>query len=360
MKIYRTIVKRAVLFALSLGILSFSFVSCEEENKGSDTPDVEGIYVVNEGIFDSGNGSITLLEPETGATIHTYFKNQNGRSPGDVIQDLSFSKDKGFIVANNSKKLEIINKDKFTTRNVIPDISYPRQFMAISDQEGYLTNGSSADGTNGQVFVVNLSDCILTDTIEVGKGPESMARVNDQIYVTNSGGHNADNTVSVIDSEQHSVVETITVGDIPMDIEKDKNNNLWIFCKGLGSWQTGGPSNSSLVKINTQNQETTHFDLGGKVGSYGNYLLALSPAKDSLYFTGTSGVFKMSIEANQVPSDPVIDKIPYGLDVNPENGNVYCLISNYQTKGYAFRYDKSHALIDSIQVGYGPNAVIFE
>jgi len=360
MKIRQTIVKRTALFALSLGILSFSFISCEDESNGSDTPDVEGIYIVNEGLFGSGNGSITLLEPETGATIHSYFKNQNGRFPGDVIQDLAFSKDKGFIVANNSKKLEIIDKEEFTTVDVIPDISYPRQFLAINDQVGYLTNGSSADGTNGHVFVVNLEDYTLSDTIEVGKGPESMALVDNKVYVTNSGGYQADNTVSVIDTEENTVIETITVGDIPMDIEKDRKDNLWVFCKGLGSWQTNGPSNSSLVKINTQNQETTHFDLQAKVSSFGNYLLALSPAKYSLYFTGATGVYKMSIDANQVPSEPVIVKIPYGLNVNPENGNVYCLISNAQEKGYAVRYDKSHALIDSIEVGYNPNAVIFE
>jgi YVTN family beta-propeller protein len=360
MKIRHTIAKRAALFALSLGILSFSLISCEEENKGSNTPDVEGIYVVNEGIFGSGNGSITLLEPETGATIHTYFKNQNGRFPGDVIQDLSFSENKGFIVANNSQKLEIVRKDDFTTLDVIPDISYPRQFLAINNQYGYLTNGSSGDGSKGQVFVVNLENYTLSDTIEVGKGPESMAMVNSQVYVTNSGGYQADNTVSVIDTEEHTVMETITVGDIPMDIEKDKNDNLWVFCKGLGDWQTNGPSNSSLVKINTQNQQTTHFNLQGKVGSFGNYLLALSPAKDSLYFTGTSGVYKMSIDANQAPSEPVIRKTPYGLDVNPENGNVYCLVSKSQSKGYAYRYDRSHALIDSIQAGYNPNAIIFE
>jgi YVTN family beta-propeller protein len=360
MKIRQTILKRAALYALAFGIFSFSLVSCEEENNGNEIPDVEGIYVVNEGLFGSSNGSITLLKPETGATIHNYFKNQNGRFPGDVLQDLSFSEDKGFIVANNSKKLEIVSKDDFTTVDVIPDISYPRQFLAINDQFGYLTNGNSADGSNGQVMVVNLEDYTLADTIEVGKGPESMVMVNNLVYVTNSGGFNADNTVSVIDPDEHAVIETITVGDIPMDIEKDENDNLWIFCKGLGAWQDNGPSNSSLVKINTQNQQTTHFELSGKVSSYGNYLLAMSTAKDSLYFTGINGVYKMSIEAGQVPSNPVINKIPYGLDVNPENGNIYCLTSYPESKGYAVRYDRNHALIDSIQVGYNPNAVIFE
>ena len=360
MKIRQILVKRVALVALSFAILSVSLVSCEEESNGSDTPDVEGIYVVNEGLFGSGNGSITLMKPETGATIQTYFKNQNGRFPGDVIQDLSFSKNKGFIVANNSQKLEIISKDDFTTLDVIADISYPRQFMAINDQYGYLTNGSSGDGSNGHVFVVNLEDYTLTDTIEVGKGPESMAIVGDRVYLTNSGGHGADNQVSVIDIEQHAVLKTITVGDIPVDIEKDKNDNLWVFCKGLGSWQPNGPSNPSLVKINTQNQETTHFDLRGKVDSYGNYLLALSSAKDSIYVTGATGIYKMSIEAEQLPANPVINRVPYGLEVNPENGNVYFLSAYPQSKGYVVRYDRSHSLIDSIQVGYNPNAVIFE
>jgi len=359
MKYTITFLKKTILLFLTIGVLTLSFSSCEKDSDNENTPAVEGIYIVNEGIFGSGNGSITLLDPETGEKIDNYFKSLNNRFPGDVVQDLAFSGQKGFIVANNSKKVEVVDAEDFTAENVIPDLSYPRQILAINTDYAYLTNGSSADQSNGHVLKIDLNDYTIADSIEVGKGPESLIQVNNKIYVSNSGGHNADNTISVIDPETDQIIETIPVGDIPTDLVEDQNGDVWVFCKGLGSWQTNGPTNSSLVKIDTETYGTTSFDLG-KISSFGNYLLAVSPEKDRLYFVGVDGVYQMSIEAENIPEEPVIGKIPYGLDVNPENGHVYCLTSAYQSKGYAFRYDREHQLIDSLQVGYSPNAIVFE
>ena len=347
--------KRNTLTLLLIGIMSFTFTSCEEEGNGDETPDIDGIYIVNEGMFGHNNGSITLLDPESGEKFDNYFKSINDRSPGDVVQDLAFSDDRGFIVVNNSQKVLIVSKDEFTTLDVIPELTYPRQLMVLNNDFAYLTNGSG----QGHVLKIDLNSNTIGDSIEVGIGPESMARVNDLVYVTNAGGYSTDNTVSVIDTRSDEVVETIEVGDVPTDIAKDKNNNLWVFCKGLADYHTGGPTNSSLVRIDTEDHQTTSFDLG-KVGSYGNYLLAVSPNKDQLYFVGSTGIYQMGIDDEQVPGEPVIERLPYGLDVNPENGNIYCLISRYQSKGFAFRYDNTHSLIDSVQVGYGPNAIVFE
>ena len=359
MKYKNTILKKTMLIFFSIGALALSFTSCEEDGNNKNTPDVEGIYIVNEGIFGSGNGSITLLDPETGEKIDNYFKYQNNRFPGDVVQDLAFSGQKGFIVANNSKKVEVVDADDFTSENVIPDLSYPRQMLAISQDYAYLTNGSSADQSIGHVLKIDLNHYTIADSIEVGKGPESLIQVNNAVYVSNSGGHSADNTVSVIDTETDQVVETISVGDIPTDLVKDQNDDVWVFCKGLGTWQDNGPTNSSLVKIDSDTYQTTSFDLG-KISSFGNYLLDVSPNKDQLYFVGVNGVYQMAVDAEQIPEEPVIGKIPYGLGVNPENGNIFCLTSAYQTKGFAFRYDQQHQLIDSVQVGYSPNAIVFE
>jgi len=359
MKKKMSFLQRTTILLLTAGIISISLISCEEEGNNNKIPDVEGIYIVNEGLFGSSNGSITLLDPESGEKSDNHFKSQNGRFPGDVIQDLSFAGDKGFIVANNSKKLEIVHRESFESIDVIPELSYPRQFLAISEDIAYLTNGSSADQSNGHVLKIDLNHHTITDSIEVGKGPESMLKIENRVYVSNSGGHKADNTVSVIDAEKDQVIETIQVGYIPTDLAKDENDDVWVLCKGLGAWQDDGPTNSSLVKIATETLETTSFDIG-KITSFGNYLLAASPDKNHIYFAGASGVYQMNIEAEQAPSEPVIAKIPYGLDVNPENGNVYCLSSSPQSKGYAYRYDNNHQLIDSVQAGYSPNAIVFD
>src|SRR6056297_1006952 len=163
------------------------FSSCETENENELK--LEGIYIVNEGQFGNNNGSISLLDPESNAIQNNYFQKQNGRFPGDIVQDLSFRGDKGFIVVNNSKKVEIVDKKTFKTIDVIGNISYPRQFLPVSDQKGYLTNGTSADGSNGHVYVIDLQHYSITDTIEVGKGPESMVMLDNNVFVTNAGGY---------------------------------------------------------------------------------------------------------------------------------------------------------------------------
>ncbi|MCF8335801.1 MAG: hypothetical protein K9H65_04280, partial [Bacteroidales bacterium] len=73
-----------------------------------------------------------------------------------------------------------------------------------------------------------------------------------------------------------------------------------------------------------------------------------------------NGVYEMKSSNSEVPSTPVINKIPYGLDINPENGNIYCLTADFETKGFVYRYDSEYQLKDSVRVGYNPNAVVFE
>jgi len=353
-------VRRKITKSLIVGLIAtlpLSFISCEE-NDNDDQINIEGIYVVNEGNYDSNDGSITLINPDEQATVQNYFSSNNDWSLGDVVQDLSFYEDKGFIVVNNSQKVEIVKKETFESIGVIEGLSYPRQFLGINDNKGYLTNGSSATGGNGNVLVIDMAEYTVIDTIEVGKGPESMIKHENNVYVTNSGGYSADKTVSVINTDNDEVTKTIDIKDIPTDIVKDANDNLWVFCKGLGSWQEGGPTNSYLIKINTSDNSTTEYDIG-KVTSYGSYLLATGPDNESIYYTGADGIYKMEINANSIPETPFIETIPYGLDVNPENGNIYCMVSG-ESSGYAVRYDNESNLIDSTKVGINPNAAVFE
>jgi YVTN family beta-propeller protein len=344
------------LIAGLIAILPLSFISCENDDNDNQI-NIEGIYIVNEGKLNSNNGSITLFNPDEQKTVQNYFSNNNDWSLGDVVQDLAFYEDKGFIVVNNSQKVEIVKKETFESIGVIEGLSYPRQFLGINDNKGYITNGSSATGANGNVLVIDMSDYAVIDTIEVGKGPESMVKLEDKVYVTNGGGWSVDNSISVIDIAKDTVTEMIKVKDVPMDIAKDANDNLWVFCKGLNSFQ-GGPTNSHLVKINTSDNSTTDYDIG-KVTSYGNYLLATGPDNESIYYTGVDGIYKMEISANTIPETPFIETIPYGLDVNPENGNIYCMVSG-ESSGYAIRYDNESNLIDSTKVGISPNAAVFE
>ena len=356
----RTFAKLGTTLLLALiGLLPLTFTSCEDDETNEDEIQVEGIYIVNEGQFRANNGSITLMEPDSNKIYPNYFEDINTRTPGDVVQDLSFSQDNGFIVVNNTQKIEIVDKESFETVNVIKPLSYPRQFLPIDQDKGYVTNGSSVDSSRAHILVIDLNQYIITDSIEVGRGPESMAKVNNKVFVTNSGGHKTDNTVNVIDASSNEVIETVEVGDIPTDIVKDKNDDVWVICKGRAGYQTGGPTPSKLVKISSGDYTTTRYDID-KISSFGNYLLDIDSNKETLYFAGEKGIYEMNISDSEAPTEPVIDRIPYGLNVNPENDNIYCLTTGGESKGYVYRYDQEYQIIDSAQVGYNPNAVVFD
>jgi YVTN family beta-propeller protein len=357
---------RKVKLILNLGIafiLATGLISCEEEENNTDISDQDTTsqatiaYVVNEGQFQSNNGSVSKFFPDSGKVINTYFKQQNGRDLGDIFQDMSFYKDKGFLVVNNSKKMEIVDRESFETLGVVENLSYPRQFLAIDDTKGYLTDGNSPNGQDAQVLVIDIVNYNITDTIKVGPGPESMVRIEDKVFVTNAGGFSIGNTVSVIDVNTDNVIQTVETGKFPTDIVKDVDNNVWVYCKGAYNMDTYA-YDASLVKINTSDYETETFDVGS-ITSYGNYLLAIDSEGRNLYFEGSDGVYSMSIDDTQIPGNPEISRNSYGIDINPVNGNIICLVST-QSKGFMYRYDENHNLLDSLQVGYSPNAVVFE
>ena len=346
-----TKVKRKLTQALLISLLfifPLSFISCEEDNDGNDdnteTTDttqtheniIDSAYVVNEGNFNYTNATITLLETDSTVSVTEtkHFFNNNGWKLGDIAQSLSFHNNKGFIVVNNSQKMEIVNKQTFESLGVIEGLTYPRQFLGINAEKGYLSDGNSADGSNAHVLVIDLNNYTITDSIEVGKGPESMLKKDNKVFVANFGGYTTGKTVSVIDTEKDTTIENINVSDLPADLAQDANGDIWVYCKG--TYNTSSYTyNAKLVKIGASSYETTTYDIG-EISSFGNYLMAISPDKKTIYYTGPSGTYAMDINSASLPTSPSIETIPYGIDVHPENGNIFCLVSGTGS-GYAIR-----------------------
>jgi hypothetical protein len=114
-----------------------------------------------------------------------------------------------------------------------------------------------------------------------------------------------------------------------------------------------------LVKIDSESYETTTYDIG-EISSFGSYLMAISPDKETIYYTGSDGIYAMDVNASDLPASASIEEMPYGINVHPGNGNIFCLVSAGTNSGYAIRYDTEYNLLDSTKVGISPNSVVFE
>jgi len=340
-------------------------IACETDpGEIQKDPYGAGVYVVNEGFFNGNNGSLSYYDPENGTVIHHIFETANGRPAGDVIQSFAVHEGStGFIVANNSGKVEVLNMSTFETISEPLVASYPRYFMPVAETKGYLTNGS----LTGQVYVVDLTDLVITDTIAVGFGPESMAQIDNYVYVCNSGGWVKDSTLSVINAVTDRVEDTFYVGEVPVDIVLDADLNLWVFCKGYATYSWNPPyelideTPSVLQKINPVSGEILWSHEVGKAGDYTIVPPKLAVSADGLFvfYLRPDGVYRISVTDPLPPDQSVIPGSYYGIEVNPAHGDLYLFEASLAGQGVMRIYDAFLNPVVSQQVGIMPNGAVF-
>jgi len=353
--------KSSYLFLGALFIVMVSACEKEEPNVIVDTGFTHGVFITSEGAYGNSNGSVSYLDQDSMILRNNFFNEINGRPLGDVVQSLAIHDGRAYIVVNNSQKVEVIDLKSFTSVGLIEGLSYPRYFLGIDEEKGYVTNGSMT----GQVYVINLTSLTIIDSIQVGSGPEQMLKLGDRVYVANSGGHGIDSTLSVIDSGKDEVLETIQVGHAPLSLTLDANEDLWVLCKGKvvwgADWSITEETDSELIRLNTgSNQIESRMTIGMTGDFFWPSRMTADKDKTKIWFTEAGGLYEMAISASTQPSQAAIPKAFYGFGVDPVSGVIFGLASpSFTEAGYMFRYQADGALIDSLKVGIGPSSAIF-
>jgi YVTN family beta-propeller protein len=350
--------KHTLLF-LMISVILFS---CKKEKIELPDTTLEGIFVINEGNFQSGNGSITFYEPSTGKIVDNLFNINNSHSLGDVALSMNIFNGFGYIVVNNSQKVEVVTMNNFKWAGTIGNLSSPRYFLPVNAVKGYIT-----DWISNSVAVVNLNTYQVEKNINTGNGPEQMAIAGNKVYVTNGGGFGDDSTITVINTFDDTVLKTLAVGRNPNSIAKDKNGNLWVICNGdIGPDWIGGTADDiagELLRINPANDSIeARFPMSAF--DHPMKLTINSDGTQIYYLNGMSGfdgkIYAMDITDNSLPASPVIDKIFYGLGIDPVTNNILgAYVPGFSQKGYMFRYTSTGNFIDSVQVGIIPNGFAF-
>jgi YVTN family beta-propeller protein len=352
-------------------LLCISMVACKKEeiDNNNDTYIESGSAIVtNEGSFGSNNGSISFINRNGVATNFIYESANSGINIGDVVQSYARVGNKGIICVNNSHKIEIVDARTFKHIATIIDSSvtkhtgYVRYALGISDTKAYVTNGNFA----GEVVVLNLSTNTISKSINVGKGPEQLAAVGNDVYVCNSGGWDVDSTVSVINTTTDAVTATIKVGDIPTKLVKDAQNNIWVLCAGqtdFSAWPNITKlTPARLVRINaTTKTVDKNFTLINSGALSYELNLTIGDNGRKVYYSIKDKIYALDITASALPAAELITgRRFYGLAASPYNNQIWGLQApNFTSGGYVFRYNSTGTLIDSIQVGIGPNGAVF-
>jgi len=348
--------------ALFLGL--FILNACKDIHSSTTGLYEHGVVITNEGAYGSGTGSISYYNPTADSVYNDLFEKANNFPLGDVVQSFSVANDKGFIVVNNSQKVEVVLLKTFKSLGVIV-ASYPRYFIPVNSSKGYLTNGSYP----GQVFVINTETYTIMDTIFVGNQPEHLLLVGSKVFVANGNWGN-DSTISVIDASTDKLLKTIPVGDGASNLVNVSNSSIWILCQGKKVYNADYTkvileTDSHLLEMDVSNYKMQFSTIIGKKGDNCNPYLLSSDKSGNIYYAEADGVHKV-IPSSSTVEDKIL--IPwdnssgfsiYGMNVDPVTSNIYLLIPNgYSSAGKFYIYDPTGKILHSFDVGIGPNAAV--
>jgi len=278
---------------------------------------------------------------------NVYEQQNNGLPLGDVAQSIYQLNGKGYVVLNNSSKIEVINMSNFSSTATIIGFNSPRFFLPINNAKAYVT-----DLYSNSIQIVNLTTNTIYGNIAVSGWTEELLIYNDTVYVCDV----TNNQLLIINPQNDQLVGTIPIGENPNSLVIDKNNKIWILCDGGMS-----SSNPQLIQYNPANRTIEQTFIFPIISQSPNHL-KINANGGVLYFLN-DGVYQFNITDSNLPNSPIISSnsnLFYGLGIDPANNDIYVADAiDYVQNGIVFRYNSSGGLIHQFNAGLIPNGFLF-
>lgn len=365
--------KKLLLLGFAIALV---FLSCKKKDaaEGSnesvdipvnnDTNHSIGLFILNEGTFTYANSSLSYFDIDADTVGNNLFFRVNNAPIGDVGQSLARYGDDLYIVVNNSKYIYRVDAKTIVFKDKIEGFTSPRYMLSVGEGKAYVSDLESRG-----IWVVNLNTSAVSHLIETGNTTEAMVKIGNEVFVTNWSNYypsqigitTSNKTIQVIDCENDALVDEIEVAKEPSAMVVDKNNHIWVSCSG----DYMPPCEPAIICIDAAtHQIIKRFDLAE--GSYPSGL-AIDGKGENIFFMnggyGTLNVYKMSVDATQLPDTPFItsnSRVFYNIKVDPYNGDIYITdAKNYVQNGDLLRYSASGTLISAHELGIIPSYMLF-
>lgn len=333
------------LFLLAVALLLGN--ACKEKKPPKTEKLYEdGVFIVNEGNFQGGNASLGFLDLATQKADLGIFEAVQERPLGDVAQSMTIRNQRAWLVVNNSGKIEVMDLPTLAPHCTLTGLTSPRYLHFISDTKAYVT-----DLYSKSISIVDPSSCALTGSIATGGWTEGIVAAGGFIWVAQTGT----NKVLKIDPNTDQLLDSILVGRAPVDLLV-QGGKLLVLCNG-GLQE----SNGLLTEIvPTQDSSRTLYSFPNLNASPSR--LRISPSGQTLYWLYEGAVYTAptSNPAAATVLIPPNNRNFYGLEVDPDTGNLYVLDArDFVQSGQLLRYTPSGQPIDSYATGIIPSTVVF-
>jgi hypothetical protein len=300
-------------------------------------PNHRGVYVIDEGNYNWGNSSVTYIDLTDSSVSEDVFKTVNGSKLGDVAEGMKIMNGKGYIVVNNSNKIEVVTLPSFESYKTITGFNSPRNIEFVDSTKAYVTNLLK------DISIVDLKSMTVTRSIALPGWTEGMVTYKHWMFVTCIGVFSESNAqrkakIVVIDTDVDKIVDSIASGKEPVGIILDERQKLWVLCTG-GFDKYEPPS---LIRVNPDlmlPEKVFTFSDANDVPSR----LSVNTGGDTLYFLN-NGVFRMPVTSSAIPATAFIPsdgRLFYGLGIDPVNGNIFVSDAiDFVQNGKVYRYNQ--------------------
>jgi YVTN family beta-propeller protein len=348
----------ALVFLLVIGCKDAPFNLAERDAAIRAIAPSRGIYVLNEGLFQRNNATLTYFNIADSVAATDFFEAKNGRRLGDTGNDLQLVGDKLYVLVNVSSKLEVLNAKTGTALQTIPirdSLNRARQ----PRQMAFLGNYLFITCFDGTVSVLDTASLNLIRTIRVGRNPDGIATQRGKIYVANSGGldfPNYDSTVSVINPVSLHVERTIHVPINPTAVAADRYGDVYVISQGNYDSTVQGYVPPRLVVIDAETDRIKKifpFDVR-----------AITISGSTAYLSLANRVMTLDIETETLLNTDFISASNfitlYGLTVDDANGAIYCTDARrYVVTGDVICFDRFGNRQFQFRGGLNPSRLAF-
>ncbi|MGB0177445.1 MAG: YncE family protein, partial [Owenweeksia sp.] len=305
---------RSITFAFIASAMVL-FTSCKKDPKPTPPEQSADVIIVNKGVALGGVGTISIYNPITNEVEQNIFQKANSYNTRAVAQSVLVDGDITFLVISGEGVVYIVNTQDFKVIAKVTGLGTPRYVTKAGENKYYISDWSIRG-----VHIFNLKARKVVGQIVTGSGPENMLIYKDRLFVVNSGGVVdgqlfVDSTVTVIQTETDTIMDTLFVGQNPNSLQLDKNNKLWVLSPGITKVPVSSSTFGDFRTINPDSLEIIDTIVFAdnllkprylKIDKEGEYLYFLSDQ-------GAANIHKHSVE------DTVLTKLPYIM------GNFNCL-----------------------------------
>jgi len=332
--------------------------SCKKE-KDEPTPIISslsnGILVLNEGLFQYNNASLSWVNRTDFSSDNTFFEQQADRYLGDTGNDLKRYGNKIYVVVNVSGTVEVLDA---STGKSLKQISFKdgntnKQPRSIA----FFGNKAFVSCFDGYVDVFDTTSLQIEKRIKVGSNPDQIIASDSKIIVSNSGGLNTpelDSTISIINPISLVEENKLVVGKNPGDLEVI-GNELFVISRGNYS-----SISASLKKLdlNTLIISTVSVSNPSILEKMNGKLLIAYQATNTL----SLGLFDVNSTNWSTSSFTSLNEIVtlYQVHFEEKNQHLYLFDANgYTNTGRILEYDQNGTFLRNFNVGLIPNSMIY-